>query len=40
MVIVVALGGGEEREVIAAVVDTGDKDDNDVPQQTNTHMRP
>ena len=33
-----ALGGGEEREVVATVVDTSDNDDHQVPQETNTSM--
>ena len=38
MVVVMAFRGGEEWEVVATVVDTGDKDDHQVPQQTNTDM--
>ena len=38
MMEIMALGGGEEGEVVATVVDAGDNDDHNVPQQTNTHV--
>ena len=38
VVVVMTLRGGEEGEMVATVVDTGDKDDRLIPQQTNTSM--
>ena len=38
MVVVMAFRGGEEWKVVATVVDTGDENDHQVPQQAHTDM--